>query len=177
MGKDVYDHSEIAKAYFDQSNQVLGESLSDLIFHGEEAVLKQTSNTQPALLTASIAYWSELAKAGVKADYMAGHSLGEYSALVASGILSFADAVALVRKRGLLMEQAVPNGQGTMAAILGADREALKGDIDLVLEFRDRILALCDPLPNVKSPAAQGIIAIATAGLKGVAKMITESIR
>jgi [acyl-carrier-protein] S-malonyltransferase len=124
MGKDAYDAQEAARAIIDRADAALGIELSDIIFNGPESTLKQTANTQPALLTVSIAL-HELLKDRMKPDYVAGHSLGEYSALVAAGVLSFEDAVRTVRARGEFMEAAVPSGQGAMAAVLGADREAL----------------------------------------------------
>lgn len=125
MAKDVYDASPAAAQYFDQADDVLGFAISKLAFEGPEDELKQTANTQPALLTASITLLEALKERNIQPDYVAGHSLGEYSALVAAGALSFADAVSVVRARGQFMEQAVPAGQGAMAAVLGAEREAL----------------------------------------------------
>ncbi|MDQ0113039.1 ACP S-malonyltransferase [Paenibacillus harenae] len=125
MGKDAYETFERSRAIIEQADEALGFKLSDIIFEGPEETLKLTANTQPALLTVSIALLEALEGRGLKADYVAGHSLGEYSALVAAGVLSFKDAVRTVRARGLFMEQAVPNGQGAMAAVLGAEREAL----------------------------------------------------
>ncbi|OAB43384.1 ACP S-malonyltransferase [Paenibacillus glacialis] len=125
MGKDIYDAVPSSREIFETADKVLGFDLSTMIFEGPDAELKQTFNTQPALLTTSIAYLEALRVKGIQADYVAGHSLGEYSALVAAGALSFADAVSIVRARGNFMEKAVPGGQGAMAAVLGADREAL----------------------------------------------------
>ncbi|MCR2804975.1 ACP S-malonyltransferase [Paenibacillus soyae] len=125
MGKDAYEAFANVKELFGQADQALGFDLTSLIFEGPEESLKQTANTQPALLTVSVAYLKLLEGSGLKADYVAGHSLGEYSALVAAGVLSFEDAVRIVRARGQYMEQAVPSGQGAMAAVLGAEREAL----------------------------------------------------
>ncbi|MDQ0253757.1 [acyl-carrier-protein] S-malonyltransferase [Evansella vedderi] len=125
MGKEIAEKYEISKRVFNEADTVLGEELSNLIFAGEEEDLKRTENTQPALLTTSIAIWEILKEKGIHADYAAGHSLGEYSALVASGAISFADACQAVRKRGQWMEEAVPKGKGTMAAVLGMEREAL----------------------------------------------------
>lgn len=122
MGKDAYDAFESAKQVFQEADTALGINLSSIIFEGPEEALKQTANTQPALLTVSIAYLKLLENSGLKADYVAGHSLGEYSALVAAGVISFEDAVRTVRARGQYMEQAVPSGQGAMAAVLGAER-------------------------------------------------------
>lgn len=126
MAKDIYEHDDDARAILEQANEALGFSLTDLMFNGPDTELKQTANTQPALLAASVAFLKLVEKSGLKADYVAGHSLGEYSALVAAGVLSFSDAVRTVRARGQFMEQAVPGGQGSMAAVLGAERAALK---------------------------------------------------
>ncbi|AWB44255.1 [acyl-carrier-protein] S-malonyltransferase [Paenibacillus sp. CAA11] len=125
MGKDVYEAVPSARETFEGANRVLGFALTDLIFEGPEGDLKQTANTQPALLTTSYALYQALAAQGVQPDYVAGHSLGEYSALTAAGVLSFEEAVSVVRARGEFMEQAVPGGQGAMAAVLGGDRKAL----------------------------------------------------
>ncbi|HET6872696.1 MAG TPA: ACP S-malonyltransferase, partial [Sporolactobacillaceae bacterium] len=115
-----------ADAYFTAADQRLGFSLSKIIKEGPDETLTLTENAQPAILTASMAPLSQLQKAGIQPDYVAGHSLGEYSALVASGALSFEDAVYAVRNRGLFMEEAVPAGEGAMAAILGLDAEPLE---------------------------------------------------
>lgn len=125
MAKDVYEAVPSSRRVIDSADQVLGFSVRSLMFEGPEEELKQTYNTQPALLTASIAYLEALREKGLTPDYVAGHSLGEYSALVAAGVMTFEEAVAVVRARGEYMEQAVPGGKGAMAAVLGADREAL----------------------------------------------------
>lgn len=125
MGKALADKNEAVMAIFKRADERLEIPLSKLIFEGPEAELTLTTNTQPALLTTSIAILEVLKAADIQADYLAGHSLGEYSALVAGGALSFEDAVFAVRKRGIFMEEAVPAGVGAMAAILGMDRDAL----------------------------------------------------
>lgn len=125
MAKDVYDALPQAAQLFKTADEVLGFSISELAFEGPEEQLKQTANTQPALLTASIALFEALKSKNITPDYVAGHSLGEYSALVAANALDFEQAVAIVRARGQYMEQAVPAGQGAMAAVLGAEREPL----------------------------------------------------
>jgi len=125
MGKDAFDAFDCSRAIFEQADEALGFSISQIIFEGPEDTLKQTANTQPALLTVSVALLEALEGRGLKPDYVAGHSLGEYSALVAAGVLSFEDAVRTVRARGQFMEQAVPSGQGAMAAVLGAERDTL----------------------------------------------------
>jgi [acyl-carrier-protein] S-malonyltransferase len=118
MGKSLAENYAEARAVFEEADAVLGFSLSKLCFEGPEEDLKFTENTQPALLTVSVAAFRVLEKQGFAAAYVAGHSLGEYSALVAAGSLGFADAVRLVRKRGQFMQQAVPAGAGAMAALL-----------------------------------------------------------
>ena len=123
MGRDAFDSSGAARAVFEEADEALGEALSQLCFEGPEEDLKLTANTQPAVLTASIAVLRALdERFDVQFDVVAGHSLGEYSAHVAAGTLSFADAVRLVRKRGQYMQEAVPYGDGAMAAVLKADR-------------------------------------------------------
>ncbi|MHA6484436.1 ACP S-malonyltransferase [Paenibacillus sp. strain BS8-2] len=125
MGKDAFDTNESARAIFERANEAIGFDLSAVIFDGPDDVLKQTANTQPALLTVSIAYLELLKDSGLSPDFVAGHSLGEYSALVAAGVISFEDAVRTVRARGQFMEQAVPGGLGAMAAVLGSERSDL----------------------------------------------------
>lgn len=125
MGRELSEQYTVCSSIFEEANSVLAEDFSKLIFSGDEEELKKTENTQPALLTTSIAIWQVLRQEGIEADYAAGHSLGEYSALVASEAMTFADAVVAVRKRGQFMEAAVPEGKGTMAAILGLDRDVL----------------------------------------------------
>ncbi len=119
MGKELAEKYPEARDVFDEADKTLGFSISQMCFSGSEEDLKQTANTQPALLTCSVAVQRVLAEKGVTPDFVAGHSLGEYSALVAAGALKFSDAVQLVRKRGTYMQEAVPAGQGAMAAIMG----------------------------------------------------------
>src|ERR1041384_1297790 len=119
MGKELAEKYAVARAVFDEADQALGFSISKMCFEGSEEDLKQTANTQPAILTCSVAMFRVAAENGLQPDFVAGHSLGEYSALVAAGSLKFADAVQLVRKRGTYMQEAVPAGEGAMAAILG----------------------------------------------------------
>jgi [acyl-carrier-protein] S-malonyltransferase len=125
MGKELAERYPEVKAYFEKADETLKTDLSKLIFEGPQEELTLTVNTQPALLTTSIAILSLFEKSGIKADYLAGHSLGEYTALVAAGSLTFEEGVYAVRKRGEYMERAVPNGEGSMAAVLGMDREGL----------------------------------------------------
>jgi [acyl-carrier-protein] S-malonyltransferase len=134
MGKELAEkHSEIMD-YFLNADKTLNTQLSKLIFEGPKEELTLTVNTQPALLTTSIAILDFFRKSGIKADYVAGHSLGEYTALVAAGVLSFEEGVYAVRKRGEFMENAVPNGEGSMAAVLGLDRERLSAVTNEVSE-------------------------------------------
>ena len=119
MGRELFDSFAPARAVFEQADRALGFSISELCFNGSEEELKLTANTQPALLTVSVAAYRLLEEKGLRPDFVAGHSLGEYSALVAAGSLEFESAVRLVRARGEYMQAAVPAGQGAMAAILG----------------------------------------------------------
>jgi len=118
MGKTLYETHAAARAVFDSADEALGFPLSQLCFAGPAEELKKTENTQPALLTVSIAAWAVLSEQGYHPGFVAGHSLGEYSALVAAGALPFAVAVRLVRQRGQYMQAAVPPGVGAMAALL-----------------------------------------------------------
>jgi [acyl-carrier-protein] S-malonyltransferase len=119
MGRDLSEAFAESRQVFDQANAALGFSMSDMCYTASLEELKQTENTQPAILTVSIAAYRALEKRGVTPDFVAGHSLGEYSALVAAGGLDFSAAVKLVRARGRYMQEAVPAGEGAMAAILG----------------------------------------------------------
>jgi [acyl-carrier-protein] S-malonyltransferase len=123
MGRDLMENFQTARDVFAEADQTLGFSLSSLCFNGPEEQLQLTANTQPALLAVSTAAARILAWKELRPDFVAGHSLGEYSALVAAGALSLIDALHLVRRRGELMQEAVPAGVGAMAAILGIDAE------------------------------------------------------
>jgi [acyl-carrier-protein] S-malonyltransferase len=123
MGKELAERHAIARQTFEEADETLGYRLSQLCFEGPEDQLRLTEITQPAILTASVAAWRVLNEEGFKPGFVAGHSLGEYSAHVAAGTLTFADAVRTVRHRGKYMQEAVPVGVGTMAAILGMEFE------------------------------------------------------
>jgi len=125
MGKSLAAQYAAARAVFEQADDALGFALSSMCFEGPDDTLKLTENTQPALLAVSTAAWRVLAESGFMPDYVAGHSLGEYSALVAAGGLEFTDAARLVRKRGRYMQEAVPPGMGAMAALLRLPEGAL----------------------------------------------------
>jgi [acyl-carrier-protein] S-malonyltransferase len=137
MGRDLFENFPAARGVFEEADRTLGISVSRLCFAGSEEELKLTENTQPCILTVSIAALRAIEQHGIAPDYVAGHSLGEYSALVAAGALEFADALRLVRARGRYMQEAVPPGVGAMAAIPGVSpaqveeicRKAANGEI------------------------------------------------
>jgi [acyl-carrier-protein] S-malonyltransferase len=131
MGKELFDNFASAREVFQKADDALGSSLSEMCFGGDEADLQLTANTQPAILTVSVAAYEAARSQGLPPpDVVAGHSLGEYSALVAAGVLDLSDAVRTVRKRGTYMQEAVPVGTGAMAAILGLDAEIVKAGCD-----------------------------------------------
>lgn len=123
MMQDLYNEYAIVRQRFEEADEALGYSISKLCFEGPDTELVKTANTQPAILTASVACYEVLKEKGFAPDIVGGHSLGEYSALVAAGVLQFKDAVRLVNKRGQFMQEAVPLGEGAMAAILALPRE------------------------------------------------------
>lgn len=148
MGKDLFDNFAAARKVFEEADDALGFSLSEMCFSGDEADLQLTANTQPAILTASVAAFRTMESEGfAKPDFVAGHSLGEYSALVAAGALNFADAVRTVRKRGTYMQEAVPVGTGAMAAILGSDVETIETACVEAAQSQ-----ICSPA-NINSPS------------------------
>ncbi|TJY43224.1 ACP S-malonyltransferase [Cohnella pontilimi] len=174
MGKDAYEQFEDARSVFDRADAVLGFPLTKLVFEGPEEELRLTANTQPALLAASVALLEVYKKQGVKPDFVAGHSLGEYSALVAAGVLDFEDAVRLVRARGQFMEQAVPAGQGGMAAVLGAEREPLEAlcrDVSSAVGLVELANVNC-PGQIVVSGSAEGVAAVVERGKEAGAKRV-----
>lgn len=125
MGKDFYDNFDTARKLFDEADDALGYSIKRMCFEGSEDDLKLTANTQPAILVVSVIVSKLLKAEGITADIAGGHSLGEYSALVAAGSIKFSDAVVLVHKRGQFMQEAVPVGEGAMAAIIGLDDDTI----------------------------------------------------
>lgn len=126
MGKELYDNYAVCRQTFEEANESLGMDLTDLIFHGKKEELDQTENTQPSIVTMSIAALKAIEEQGIKPDIVTGLSLGEYSALTASGVFSLSQAVPLVRKRGRFMQEAVPAGIGKMSAILGLSEEKVR---------------------------------------------------
>ena len=155
MGRELGE----ASPRWAEANRAVGFDLQRLVFEGPEADLTLTANTQPAILTASIVALDALTAAGVRCDLVAGHSLGEYSALVAAGALDFADAVRTVRARGQFMQEAVPAGEGAMAAILGLDRALVAQACDEAADLGPVQLA------NLNGPG-QTVIAGATLAVK-----------
>jgi [acyl-carrier-protein] S-malonyltransferase len=146
MGKDLAEKFPVARQTFKEADDALGYELSKLCFEGPEDQLRLTEITQPAILTASVAAWRVLDEKGIEAAFVAGHSLGEYSAHVAAGTIAFADAVRTVRNRGKYMQEAVPVGVGAMAAILGMDLEKVAAVCDEAAEGE-----VCEP-GNINSP-------------------------
>jgi [acyl-carrier-protein] S-malonyltransferase len=185
MGRDLYDNFPAARAVFDEADEALGFPLSKLIFEGPEEQLKLTEHTQPAILTVSVAAARVLAERGIHPAFAAGHSLGEYSAHVVAGTLSFSDAVRTVRARGRYMQQAVPAGEGAMAAILGLSASLIS---DICEQVADDLTPLpTNPLaknfsPNsaVVSPANlnspdQTVISGATAAVERAADLCKQA--
>jgi [acyl-carrier-protein] S-malonyltransferase len=125
MGRELAEHFPVAQQVFEEADRALGFPLSRLCFEGPAEELQRTANTQPAILATSVAAAEVLRSKGAQPDMVAGHSLGEYSALVAAGSLNLSEALQLVRKRGEYMQEAVPEGTGAMAAVLGLDAEAV----------------------------------------------------
>lgn len=168
MGKDLADNYPAAAAVFAEADEALGFSLSEMCFNGTAEELQLTENTQPAILTVSVAAYRAMESEGFpKPDYVAGHSLGEYSALVAAGGLSFADAVGTVRARGRYMQEAVPVGAGAMAAILGAEVS------DVVAACGEaRQANVCSPA-NINSPG-QIVIAGDAAAVETAMALLKE---
>lgn len=169
MGRDLAERWEAAREVFDMADRAYDGPLSTTCWEGPEDELRLTETTQPALLTHSIAAWRVLADAGVEVGAVAGHSLGEYSAVVAAGGLSLDDAVRTVRLRGRLMQQAVPVGEGAMAAILGLE------DADVVAACRDEQQASGEIVvaANFNSPG-QVAIAGSVAGVEGASARCLE---
>jgi [acyl-carrier-protein] S-malonyltransferase len=154
MGRDLYDNFPVARAVFDEADEALGFPLSKLIFEGPEEDLKLTEHTQPAILTVSVAAARVLAEKGITPAFTAGHSLGEYSAHVIAGTFSFTEAVRAVRNRGRYMQQAVPAGEGAMAAILGLPADQIN---DLCAQASDDLTHpaaenAADPIAQANGP-------------------------
>jgi len=168
MGQALANEVDKAAQIFQKADERLGFSLSDIIFNGPGETLTLTENAQPALLTTSIAILDVLKDHGIKPDYTAGHSLGEYSALVASGAISFEDAVFAVRKRGEYMEEAVPAGVGTMAAVLGMEEADLQAVTEEITAKGDTV-----QLANLNCPG-QIVISGTKKGVEDASELAKE---
>ncbi len=167
MGKELADNYAVARQTFDEADDALGYKLSQLCCEGPEDQLRLTEITQPAILTTSVAAWRVLKDKGVTPSFVAGHSLGEYSAHVAAGTLSFSDAVRTVRNRGKYMQEAVPVGVGAMAAILGMELDKVNAVCADAAQGQ-----VCDPA-NINS-AEQIVISGNTAAVERAAKLASE---
>ncbi len=167
MGKELAEHHPVARRTFDEADEALGYKLSQLCFEGPEEQLRLTEITQPAILTASVAAWRVLQEKGLTPSFVAGHSLGEYSAHVAAGTLSFSDAVRAVRQRGKYMQEAVPVGVGAMAAILSLELEKVSAVCAEAAQGQ-----VCEPA-NINS-AEQIVISGNTAAVERAAKLASE---
>lgn len=167
MGRAFFDASAAARAVFEEANDALGFDLTRVMFDGPEAELTLTANTQPAVLTASVAAAAACAEHGLRPAMAAGHSLGEYSALVVAGALGFADAVRVVRRRGEFMQEAVPVGVGAMAAILGMTLDAVEAVCAEAAETGGA-REVCD-VANINSPGQLVVAGHRTAVERAVA--------
>jgi [acyl-carrier-protein] S-malonyltransferase len=171
MLAEVHERFQAVRDTFDEASQVLGYDMWDLIQNGEQAALNLTATTQPVLLTSSVALWRAWQQAsGTAPAVMAGHSLGEFSALVCAGTLVFADAVQLVRQRGEFMQSAVPVGEGAMAAIIGLDDDAINAICQQVAEASGEVVAAV----NFNSPG-QVVIAGHTAAVDTAIDALKEA--
>ncbi|MGN8645034.1 ACP S-malonyltransferase [Gracilibacillus sp. HCP3S3_G5_1] len=144
MGKDLYEEYPQVRELFDTANQRLGYDLTSIMFEGPQETLTKTENTQPALLSVSTAITNILSENGIKPAVTSGHSLGEYSALVAANAISFTDAVHLVHQRGKLMENAYPEGKGSMAAVLGMEQETLSKELQKISEQVNEVIEIAN---------------------------------
>ncbi|MBC1944490.1 ACP S-malonyltransferase [Listeria booriae] len=169
MGQDVAAEYKEAQGVYTAADAKLGYAITDIIKDGPIELLTKSENAQPALVSTSVAILRALETYGVKADFVAGHSLGEYSALVAGGYLTAEDAIHLVHRRGKLMEAAVPNGQGAMAAVLGLDREALGAITQSVTAAGDDV-----QLANLNCPG-QIVISGTVAGVEKAGEQAKEA--
>lgn len=168
MGKEFHDAYEEIKELYDQANTLLPFDLTSYMFEGPEDVLTQTEHAQPALLLSSIAVYTLLEQANATPSMVVGHSLGEYSALVAAGALSFEDALPLVAARGAFMERAVPTGQGAMAAVLGMTQEEIESTLSPLPEHEVVDIA------NINCPG-QIVISGTKTGVDQAMSLLTEA--
>ncbi|WP_033170372.1 ACP S-malonyltransferase [Selenomonas sp. ND2010] len=169
MGKDFCQQYDVAKKLFQQADEALGYSIKEMCFEGPAEDLQLTANTQPAILTMSVIANEILKEHGIQPDVTGGHSLGEYSALVAAGVLDFQDAVLLVHKRGQFMQEAVPVGQGGMAAIIGLADEVIVDACEKATKTAGEVQAV-----NFNCPG-QTVIAGTTAGVEAAVETLKEA--
>jgi [acyl-carrier-protein] S-malonyltransferase len=169
MGKDFCEQYDVAKKLFQQADEALGYSIKEMCFEGPAEDLKLTANTQPAILTMSVIANEILKEHGIQPDVTGGHSLGEYSALVAADVLDFQDAVLLVHKRGQFMQEAVPVGQGGMAAIIGLADEVIVDACEKATKNAGEVQAV-----NFNCPG-QTVIAGTTAGVEAAVELLKEA--
>ncbi|MCR5437889.1 MAG: ACP S-malonyltransferase [Selenomonas sp.] len=169
MGKDFCQQYDVAKKLFQQADEALGYSIQEMCFEGPAEDLQLTANTQPAILTMSVIANEILKEHGIQPEVTGGHSLGEYSALVAAGVLDFQDAVLLVHKRGQFMQEAVPVGQGGMAAIIGLADEVIVDACEKATKAAGEVQAV-----NFNCPG-QTVIAGTTAGVEAAVETLKEA--
>src|SRR5699024_10174069 len=168
MGLDLYHSYAKVKTLFKQANNILNKDITKLMFEGPSDKLTETENAQPALLLLSVAIRNLLENEGIKPVMAVGHSLGEYSALVAAGVLTIDDALPLVAQRGKLMEEAFPKGQGSMAAVLGLDEQKIKSAINKLTNHEQVNIA------NLNCPG-QIVISGTKQGIKQVEPLLKEA--
>jgi [acyl-carrier-protein] S-malonyltransferase len=169
MGKDLAEKFNVARDTFAEADAALGYSLSKLCFEGPAEQLKQTEFTQPAIFAVSMAAYRVLASRGIEPQLAAGHSLGEYAACAAAGVMSFADAIRALRSRGQFMQEAVPEGQGAMAAILGMDADAARDVCEAAAKETHEVVSPA----NLNSPE-QIVISGSTAGVARASELAKE---
>jgi [acyl-carrier-protein] S-malonyltransferase len=169
MGRDLAEKFTVARDTFAEADAALGYSLSKLCFEGPAEQLKQTEFTQPAIFAVSMAAYRVLASRGVEPQMAAGHSLGEYAACAAAGVMSFADAIRALRSRGQFMQEAVPEGHGAMAAVLGLDADAVRGMCEAAAKETNEVVSPA----NLNSPQ-QIVISGSAAGVARASKLARE---
>jgi len=169
MGRDLAEKFTVGRDTFAEADAALGYSLSKLCFEGPAEQLKQTKFTQPAIFAVSIAAYRVLASRGVEPQIAAGHSLGEYAACAAAGMMSFADAIRALRSRGKFMQEAVPEGQGAMAAILGLDADAVRSVCEAAAKETNEVVSPA----NLNSPE-QTVISGSAAGVARASELAKE---
>ena len=169
MGRDLAEKFTVARDTFAEADAALGYSLSKLCFEGPAEQLKQTEFTQPAIFAVSMAAYRVLASRGIEPQIAAGHSLGEYAACAAAGVMSFADAIRALRSRGQFMQEAVPEGQGAMAAVLGLDADAVRGVCEAAAKETNEVVSPA----NLNSPQ-QIVISGSAAGVARASELAKE---